>query len=97
MSSIYEEHKDEDGFLYITYVPFSPRAIETNANKAAATRARTRLVRRFKEPSPFHFFDIMRGVSDLRTFLFFSITRHMARTDMDIMVIEGPGGHLLRS
>ena len=21
MSSIYEEHKDEDGFLYITYVP----------------------------------------------------------------------------
>lgn len=25
MSSIYEEHKDEDGFLYITYVP--PSAI----------------------------------------------------------------------
>ena len=23
MSSIYEEHKDEDGFLYITYVPSS--------------------------------------------------------------------------
>jgi GABA(A) receptor-associated protein len=22
MSSIYEEHKDDDGFLYITYVPF---------------------------------------------------------------------------
>jgi GABA(A) receptor-associated protein len=25
MSSIYEEHKDEDGFLYITYVSFRPR------------------------------------------------------------------------
>jgi hypothetical protein len=25
MSSIYEEHKDEDGFLYITYVIPSPR------------------------------------------------------------------------
>lgn len=22
MSSIYDEHKDEDGFLYITYTPF---------------------------------------------------------------------------
>jgi len=25
MSSIYEEHKDEDGFLYITYWPFPSR------------------------------------------------------------------------
>jgi hypothetical protein len=24
MSSIYEEHKDEDGFLYITYVTLPP-------------------------------------------------------------------------
>ena len=23
MSSIYDEHKDDDGFLYITYLPFS--------------------------------------------------------------------------
>jgi GABA(A) receptor-associated protein len=30
MSSIYEEHKDEDGFLYITYVvrPFPPDAVK---------------------------------------------------------------------
>jgi GABA(A) receptor-associated protein len=27
MSSIYEEHKDEDGFLYITYVPKVVRLI----------------------------------------------------------------------
>lgn len=32
MSSIYEEHKDEDGFLYITYVLSSPVCI----TKAAA-------------------------------------------------------------
>jgi GABA(A) receptor-associated protein len=24
MSSIYDEHKDDDGFLYITYLPLSP-------------------------------------------------------------------------
>lgn len=41
MSSIYEEHKDEDGFLYITYVlphPTALRADESNwiAHSAAA-------------------------------------------------------------
>jgi hypothetical protein len=52
MSSIYEEHKDEDGFLYITYVPCTLRVIETYANKAAATRARIRSVRRFEGLTP---------------------------------------------
>ena len=29
MSSIYEEHKDEDGFLYITYVTNHPKHAES--------------------------------------------------------------------
>ena len=46
MSSIYEEHKDEDGFLYITYVdlphhmskaPVTDVAIDTLARTPSAT------------------------------------------------------------
>lgn len=50
MSSIYEEHKDEDGFLYITYVlsrfPFSASFLGsvTNYNNVKDTLAKTRLV-----------------------------------------------------
>lgn len=47
MSSIYEEHKDEDGFLYITYVGI-PRLLlficKTNLRRVfEGTRARTPL------------------------------------------------------
>jgi hypothetical protein len=52
MSSIYEEHKDEDGFLYITYATLSPHAVRSHANNDAATRVRTHSARPFK-PSTF--------------------------------------------
>ena len=55
MSSIYEEHKDEDGFLYITYVTFSSYLHDTNSDITVVTRARTRSVRPFKELAPFRF------------------------------------------
>ena len=45
MSSIYEEHKDEDGFLYITYVPARciPRSTTpSDTNTFPDTPARTR-------------------------------------------------------
>jgi hypothetical protein len=41
MSSIYEEHKDEDGFLYITYVLRWSQAARLELTLATATRART--------------------------------------------------------
>jgi len=41
MSSIYEEHKDEDGFLYITYL--APNSIEQSLSDIADMLARTRL------------------------------------------------------
>jgi GABA(A) receptor-associated protein len=41
MSSIYEEHKDEDGFLYITYL--APTSIEKSLSDIVAMLARTRL------------------------------------------------------
>lgn len=50
MSSIYEEHKDEDGFLYITYV-LHPTPTKTHANHLIATRAKTLSARRFKKPT----------------------------------------------
>jgi hypothetical protein len=41
MSSIYEEHKDEDGFLYITYVENILLQSEIHADKCVDTLART--------------------------------------------------------
>jgi hypothetical protein len=64
MSSIYEEHKDEDGFLYITYATLSPHAVRSHANNDAATRVRTHSARPFK-PSTFR---CTHGVSDLHGF-----------------------------
>ena len=52
MSSIYEEHKDEDGFLYITYVASQRLLSELIANKMTGTRARTRLARLCKGLAP---------------------------------------------
>lgn len=58
MSSIYEEHKDEDGFLYITYVFFfGAFEIQLVCRPARAnlmildTRARTLLVMTCRRPS----------------------------------------------
>src|SRR5262249_11471816 len=51
MSSIYEEHKDEDGFLYITYVP--PPPLSRNLyllTNWLDTRARTPLASLEHEP-----------------------------------------------
>lgn len=44
MSSIYEEHKDEDGFLYITYVGPMAHSMWPYADVTADTPARTRSV-----------------------------------------------------
>jgi len=41
MSSIYEEHKDEDGFLYITYVVSCLVLTRQRLTRCTATRART--------------------------------------------------------
>lgn len=50
MSSIYEEHKDEDGFLYITYVALTPKAPQNGfADFIAGTRARTPSARRTRD------------------------------------------------
>lgn len=58
MSSIYEEHKDEDGFLYITSVflhSFHPLSGVRRADSAlTGTPARTPLVNRLKRPVAFH-------------------------------------------
>lgn len=48
MSSIYEEHKDEDGFLYITYVVHSTIMEKADANMYADILARTLSARRFE-------------------------------------------------
>lgn len=51
MSSIYEEHKDEDGFLYITYVsPCFTFAAAAADMRHLATRARTRSVKPAEYP-----------------------------------------------
>jgi hypothetical protein len=47
MSSIYDQHKDEDGFLYITCVPFV-LFTKAFANTGTATRARTPSARRYE-------------------------------------------------
>ena len=54
MSSIYEEHKDEDGFLYITYVTPRSRS-KTDADMTTGTRARTHSARHCKMPAPSRF------------------------------------------
>lgn len=51
MSSIYEEHKDEDGFLYITYVA-STAQCEAAADKLLGTRERTHSARPSRELAP---------------------------------------------
>jgi hypothetical protein len=69
MSSIYEEHKDEDGFLYITYVISLQRHKYASANIITATPARTPSARPYKRvsSSPRHplstlFIRLARGV-----------------------------------
>jgi GABA(A) receptor-associated protein len=53
MSSIYEEHKDEDGFLYITYVAPLHTTPRVNTDTPTATPVRTRSARPSKRlPSP---------------------------------------------
>jgi hypothetical protein len=86
MSSIYEEHKDEDGFLYITYVASSWRR-KTHANKTTATQARTRSARPSKEPAPcrFPYLSVTEGaansgaLSDYGSLLFFMATVYWVR------------------
>lgn len=76
MSSIYEEHKDEDGFLYITYVLFqffpfldSFLGSVTDYNNVTDTPAKTRLVTAKLQsiislkPGPFSFVPRCRGPS----------------------------------
>lgn len=60
MSSIYEEHKDEDGFLYITYVfPCHSHSSLVRTNADADTRARTRSARQFERRHLTASFDII--------------------------------------
>ena len=52
MSSIYEEHKDEDGFLYITYVALQKEHSQAAANNLTGTLARTLSGRPSRELAP---------------------------------------------
>jgi hypothetical protein len=65
MSSIYEEHKDEDGFLYITYVGPLHTTPQNNTETPTATPVRTRSARPSK-PLPSHHFTITDGEVDSR-------------------------------
>jgi GABA(A) receptor-associated protein len=86
MSSIYEEHKDEDGFLYITYVFLHIAQYTVNADIATGTRARTRSARPSKELAPcrislsigYRGRGELTGVIGLRVSLFFMATLHWA-------------------